>query len=308
MDAASVYQTVNLKYSSVASRAHGDAAQKDRSAQIASSFGYSADELASLPTGTNLGLSCGNPLATANLQPFEILLDLGSGGGLDCLIAARQMLRADPTPTGKIYGVDRSKTMIALARKNAATANLPPGLVEFIEAPISDVPLPDASVDLVVSNCVINLVPDQDKPTVFREIHRLLKPGGRVAISDLLAKKLMPEHIRTDAALLVGCVAGASLVEQYRGWMVEAGFHKDEMVFIDTEKDLNVYHDDEGGSPCCGEEEASRNCCDDSTRPARGGEKVESKPCCEGKMEDASKIDFNEWVASYQIYAARGHC
>ncbi|OQU94755.1 Methyltransferase domain-containing protein [Cladophialophora immunda] len=305
MDAATIYQAVNTKYSEVASHAEEVRAQASKSTRIAASFGYSAEDLASLPTGTNLGFSCGNPLATANLQPAENMVDLGSGGGLDCLIAAKQMLTGSPSPSGKIYGVDRSEAMIALATKNAAKANLPEGLVEFIQAPISDIPLRDSTIDLVVSNCVINLVPDEDKPIVFKEIHRLLKPGGRVAISDLLAKKPMPEHIRRDAALLVGCVAGASLVEEYRRWMEEAGFQKDSIAFINTEKDLNVYHDGDGTAPCCIEDTESKSCCDKSTDSGCCVEKNGSKPCCTTNGEPDNKMDFNEWVASYQIYAIK---
>ena len=241
MESATIYNTVNTKYSSIASNAHADTANQSSNSRIALSFGYPADELAFLPSGTNLGLSCGNPLATAKLQPSETMLDLGSGGGLDCLIAANQMLKTDATPTGKIYGVDRNESMIALAQKNVAEANLPDGLVDFINAPIQKIPLEDSTVDLVVSDCVINLVPDADKPEVFKEMHRLLKNGGRVAVSDLLAKKAMPKHIRSDAALLVGCVAGASQVREYQRWMTEAGFREETTIFVNTEKDLNVY-------------------------------------------------------------------
>ncbi|KIW98683.1 uncharacterized protein Z519_00344 [Cladophialophora bantiana CBS 173.52] len=305
MDAATIYQTVNTRYSKVASQADESDAQASKSTQIAASFGYSAEDLASLPTGTNLGLSCGNPLATANLQPSENMVDLGSGGGLDCLIAARQILKGNPSPSGKIYGIDRSEAMIALARKNAAKANLPEGLVEFIQAPITEIPVKDSTVDLVVSNCVINLVPDEDKPTVFKEIHRLLKPGGRVAISDLLAKKPMPNHIRRDAALLVGCVAGASLVDEYRRWMEEAGFLKDSITFINTEKDLNVYQDADGTASCCREETGSKSCCDKNTDSACCVENNGRKPCCTKNAEPSRKLDFNEWAASYQIYAIK---
>ncbi|OAG44519.1 hypothetical protein AYO21_01009 [Fonsecaea monophora] len=297
MDAATIYQTVNTKYSDLASRADISEVQASKSTHIAASFGYSSEDLASVPTGTNLGLSCGNPLATANLQPYENMVDLGSGGGLDCLIAAKQMLAKGPSPSGKIYGIDRSEAMITLARKNATKTNLPESLVEFIQAPITEISLRDSSIDLVVSNCVINLVPDEDKPIVFREIYRLLKPGGRVAISDLLAKKPMPDYIRQDAALLVGCVAGASLVDEYRHWMEEAGFQHDSIVFINTGKDLNVYHDAEVAAPCCMEATLSKSCCESSTAGAYCVEKNDSDP--------VSKIDFNEWVASYQIYAVK---
>jgi len=283
MNSSTVYQTVNHGYSTIASEAYCNPSQPSKSAQIATSFGYSAEQLASLPDSTNLGLSCGNPLAIANLQPTETMLDLGSGGGLDCLIAARQMLQADPSATGKVYGVDRSSNMIELARRNASKSNLPDGLVEFIEAPITKITLEDASVDLVVSNCVINLVPDADKPMVFSEIYRLLKPGGRLAVSDLLAKKDMPDHVRNDAALLIGCIAGASLVEQYRMWMVDAGFEQDSIAFVNTNADLNVYLEQTAPLSCCSSKTSRR-----------------SSP------KSSDKLDFNEWVAAFQIYAVKG--
>lgn len=290
MDKSTVYQAVNNGYSSIAFEAYkgSNPSQTSKSANIAALFGYSAQDLATLPAGTNLGLSCGNPLATANLQPSETMLDLGSGGGLDCLIAANQILKADPTPKGKIYGVDRSTKMIELARRNAVKADLPKGLVEFVEAPISRISLPDASIDLVVSNCVINLVPDEDKPRVFKEIYRLLKPGGRVAISDLLALKPMPDHVRKDAALLVGCVAGASLVDEYRRWMVDAGFEESGIAFVNTNKDLNVYHSQDAEVSCCG-----------------SASKASSKAAVADRG-NAEELDFNTWVAAYQIYAVKG--
>ncbi|KIW17811.1 hypothetical protein PV08_05006 [Exophiala spinifera] len=287
MDKNAVYQAVDNGYSSIASEAYkgSNSSQTSKSDNIAASFGYSAEDLATLPAGTNLGLSCGNPLATANLQSSETMLDLGSGGGLDCLIAANQMLKADPAPEGKIYGVDRSTEMMSLARRNAAKANIPDGLVEFVEAPISQIPLADASIDLIVSNCVVNLVPDEDKPSVFNEIYRLLKPGGRVAISDLLALKPMPDEVRKDAALLIGCVAGASLVDEYRSWMVQAGFEESGVAFVNTNKDLNVYHSQVAEISCC----ASKRPCGAADR--RG---------------DVDELDFNAWVAAYQIYAVKG--
>ncbi|KAJ9605206.1 hypothetical protein H2200_010596 [Cladophialophora chaetospira] len=305
MNSTTVYETVNNTYSLIASNAEAGKAEEGKNSQIASSFGYSAEELASLPSGTNLGLSCGNPLATANLKPDETLVDLGSGGGLDCLVAARQMLKADSSPSGKVFGIDRSETMVALAQRNAGKANLPDGLVQFIQAPISEIPLQSSTVDLIVSNCVINLVPDEDKPIVFKEMHRLLKPGGRVAVSDLLAKTQMPDHIRQDAALLCGCLAGASLVEEYQRWFEEAGFQKESIVFVNTEKDLNVYQELAGRDGCCAvepepvacaTEKKSAGCCSKDTQP---------KSCGADKPQSGGKVDFNEWVASYQIYAVK---
>jgi len=337
MDIASTYYHVNSKYSELANQADTatDGADNSKYARIAESFGYTAAQLSSLPPGTNLGLSCGNPLATAHIQPDETMADLGSGGGFDCLIAARQMIAAaHGTPKGKIYGVDRSSDMVALARKNAERAGIPVGFVEFVEAPITHIPLPDTVADLVVNNCVINLVPDEDKPRVFKEIHRLLKPGGRLAASDILAKRPLPERIRKDVALVVGCIAGASLVDEYKAWMTAAGFAEQSLMFVETGKDLNVYKD----SACCGDDVVSKEnrmgeaayqtegnetkkCCVQTSDACGCGESHDPKtkstaPCCRkdnaaaeqdgGCCSPLPSIDFNEWVAAYQIYAVKG--
>src|SRR6202162_1950984 len=150
---------------------------------VAEAFGYSAEELSSIPAGANMGLSCGNPTATASLRPGEVVVDLGSGGGLDVFLAAKKV-----GPTGKAIGIDMTPEMIERARRNAAQQGLKN--VEFHQATIDHLPLPDSSVDCLISNCVINLVPD--KSAVFREMFRILKPGGRVAVSDIALKKLLP--------------------------------------------------------------------------------------------------------------------
>lgn len=176
------------------------------SAQLAQYVGYSAEELAALPEGANMGLSCGNPNALAALKPGEVVLDLGSGGGFDVFIAGRKV-----GATGRAIGVDMTPEMLAKARKNIGPYRQRSGLdnVEFRLGEIEHLPLPDNSVDVVISNCVINLSPD--KPQVWREITRVLKSGGRVAVSDLALLKPLPPEILKMVEALVGCVAGAVL-------------------------------------------------------------------------------------------------
>jgi SAM-dependent methyltransferase len=179
------------------------------SAQLARYVGYSAEELAALPEGANMGLSCGNPSALAALQPGEVVLDLGSGGGFDVFIAARKV-----GATGRAIGVDMTPEMLARARKNIAAYRERSGInnVEFRLGEIEHLPVADNSVDVVISNCVINLSPD--KPRVWREIARVLKPGGRVAVSDLALLRPLPAEILKMVEALVGCVAGEVLVSE----------------------------------------------------------------------------------------------
>ena len=188
------------------------------SAQLAKYVGYSAEELAALPDGANMGLSCGNPNALAALQTGEVVLDLGSGGGFDVFIAARKV-----GATGRAIGVDMTPAMLAKARKNIAGYRERFGLenVEFRLGEIEHLPLADHSVDVVISNCVLNLSPD--KPQAWREIARVLKPGGRVAVSDLALLKPLPAEVLKMVEALVGCVAGAVLVSETERMAREAG-------------------------------------------------------------------------------------
>ncbi len=188
------------------------------SEQLAKLVGYSAEELAALPDGANMGLSCGNPTALASLRPGEVVLDLGSGGGFDVFIAARKV-----GATGRAIGVDMTPEMLAKARKNIPTYRERSGLdnVEFRLGEIEHLPVPDNSVDVVISNCVINLSPD--KAQVWRDIARVLKPGGRVAVSDLALLKPLPPAILGSVEALVGCVAGAVLVSETKRMAKEAG-------------------------------------------------------------------------------------
>lgn len=220
-----IHETVQAAYGRIAaggsgccgpaSSCCGGGAQADA---IAEALGYSAEQLAAIPEGSNLGLSCGNPTALAELQPGETVLDLGSGGGFDVFIAAARVGAA-----GQVHGVDMTHKMVALARKNAAAFRRRTGLdnVTFHLAQIEAIPLPDASVDAVISNCVLNLSPDQ--PAVWREIARVLKPGGRAAISDLALLRPLPDAVKADVQALVGCIAGASLLDETRAMIQAAG-------------------------------------------------------------------------------------
>ena len=190
----------------------------DASEALAKHIGYSAEELAALPEGATLGLSCGNPNTLAALQSGEVVLDLGAGGGFDVFIAGRKV-----GPSGRAIGVDMTAEMLAKARKNIATYRELTGLdnVEFRLGEIEHLPLADGSVDAVISNCVINLSPD--KAQVWREIARVLKPGGRVAVSDLALLKPLPTAVAESIEALVGCVAGAVLVAETERMAKAAG-------------------------------------------------------------------------------------
>jgi len=186
--------------------------------QVAKGVGYSEAEMATLPEGANMGLSCGNPTAIAALRAGEVVLDLGSGGGFDVFIAAPKV-----GPTGRVIGVDMTPDMVSKARHGMAAYQKRTGLdnVEFRLGEIEHLPLADASVDVVISNCVLNLSPD--KPQVWREIGRILKPGGRVAISDLALLKPLPEEVQNMVESLIGCMAGAVLVDETLAMAEAAG-------------------------------------------------------------------------------------
>lgn len=179
--------------------------------QLAHAIGYSQSELDTAPDSANMGLSCGNPTAIAALRAGEVVLDLGAGGGFDCFIAGPKV-----GPTGRVIGVDMTPEMLSKARANIAPYRAQTGLdnVEFRLGEIEHIPVADASVDVVISNCVLNLSPD--KPRVWREIARVLKPGGRVAVSDLALLRPLPPDVMADVEALVGCIAGAALVQDTR--------------------------------------------------------------------------------------------
>lgn len=272
---------------------YGDMATSGRSTEnagvraVAEAFGYSPEQLAAIPAEANMGLSCGNPTAFASLKPGEVVVDLGSGGGLDVFLAAQVV-----GPQGKAIGIDMTPEMIALAEANKQRSDAKN--VEFHLATIDRLPLPDGSVDCVISNCVINLA--SDKPAVFREIARVLKPGGRLAVSDIALKRELPIEIADSLAAYVGCIAGAISVDQYRQGLEAAGFSNVDIV--DAGSDLNVYAKAENQAGCCvpGPSESALPIVDGGQ--SRGGLPEELR-------ELMSRYDVNDYAASVKVYAVK---
>lgn len=192
-------------------------------------LGYSSEDLENVPDGADMGLGCGNPRAIAGLSAGETVVDLGSGGGFDAFLAAREV-----GETGKVIGIDMTPSMISKARENAEKANFEN--VEFRLGEIEYLPLADNSVDVIISNCVINLSPN--KAQVFLDAHRVLKSGGRLAISDVVASCEMPEEMKNDLELYSGCMAGASLVNELEQFMQNAGFKDIKITPKDESKDF----------------------------------------------------------------------
>jgi len=178
-------------------------------------IGYLIEDLDSVPEGADMGLGCGNPQAIAALQPGEVVLDLGSGGGLDCFLAAKRV-----GPQGRVIGVDMTSDMVARARQNARNSGYTN--VEFRLGEIEHLPVDDEQVDVILSNCVINLSPD--KPRVFQEAFRVLKSGGRLAITDVVALKQLPDEIRNDPELRASCIGGAVTIDALERMLSQAGF------------------------------------------------------------------------------------
>ena len=223
MDAVEIKEMVRARYGGIAAGAASDMPAASCCGASAASaadsksmqMGYSADEVAAVPDGANLGLGCGNPQAIAAMCPGETVIDLGSGAGFDCLLAARQV-----GPDGHVIGVDMTHEMLSKARDNAARVGA--GNVEFRLGESEHLPVADNTADVILSNCVINLVPD--KAQVFREAFRVLKPGGRLAISDVVNIRALTPELASDRALVCGCVAGAAPEQSIRGWLQAAGF------------------------------------------------------------------------------------
>jgi SAM-dependent methyltransferase len=289
----SIEEAVRSKYGAVATL--GLSSDQVGVRAVAEAFGYTPEELASVPASANMALSCGNPTATANLRPGEVVVDLGCGGGLDVFLAAAKV-----GPTGRAIGIDMTEEMLNLARQNAARGidGRPIENVEFYQAPIDRLPLPDCSVDCVISNCVINLAPD--KPAAFREIARVLKPGGRVAISDIALKKPLPDELSQDVLAYVGCIAGAIPIEDYRQQLVEAGFIHVQV--IDTGADLNAYAMVENQVGCCPPTAKStglpmaETCSPGSPTGSEFHERLQ---------ELLNRYHVNDYAASVRVYALK---
>ena len=210
MDKEKVHDVVRSGYAEVARQGSGCCGP------TAKAIGYSEEDVKGAAADANLGLGCGNPTALASLEPGETVVDLGSGAGFDALLSAEKL-----GPEGRFIGVDMTPEMLEQARTNAVKAGYA-RTVEFREGLIENLPIASESVDVVISNCVINLSPD--KAQVFREAHRVLKPGGRVAVSDILLTEALPPEVATLAATWIACVGGASTEEEYLGYMRDAGF------------------------------------------------------------------------------------
>jgi arsenite methyltransferase len=255
---------------------------------VAEAFGYTAQELTSIPAEANMGLSCGNPTATAHLRPGEVVVDLGSGGGLDVFLAAKMV-----GPKGRAIGIDMTKAMIERARANAQAGGYTN--VEFHQSTIDQIPLPDSSVDCVISNCVLNLAPD--KPAVFREIARVLKPGGRVAVSDIALKHELPEAVARSMAAYVGCIAGAIRIDEYRAGLLAAGFEHVEIV--DSGADLNAYAKVENQAGCCSPAMDERK--PDATGPFQA---IAGSCCTPASSEPSLHEDLTALLSQYDVNAA----
>ena len=299
-----ITDAVQKTYGDVAKSAFS--ADKSTTSAIAQAFGYSLEELSAIPLESNLGLSCGNPTAFASLKTGETVVDLGSGGGLDVFLAARCV-----GPGGKAIGIDMTPEMVALAKKNALSAKDESGNfltnVEFHLGKIDQIPLPDQSVDCVISNCVINLA--TNKNAVFEEIARILKPGGRLAASDLALKKELPADLAADTLAWAACISGAIAIADYQSGLKKAGFKN--ITIVDSQADLNAYAMMPDQVGCCAppisstdqqlgltifEEPVAGGCCNTSSAPTVMHEQF---------LELVRKYDLNDFAASVKVYAIK---
>lgn len=296
-----IIDVVRSRYGAVAQS--GLSSEQDGVRAVAEAFGYSPEELSSIPAEANMGLSCGNPTAIANLREGETVVDLGSGGGLDVFLASRKV-----GETGRAIGIDMTPHMIALARRNAEKQREAgaPDNTEFHLATIDSLPFEDATVDCVISNCVINLAPD--KKAVFKEIARVLKPGGRLAVSDIALKQPLPSEIGNDLMAYVGCVAGAISIEDYRQGLLDAGFS--EVAIVDSGSDLNAYTKVENQSGCCAPSMKETDASSRSLPLADAGgccaPSVPNEKELHDNLKDLfSRYNVNDYAASVKVYAIK---
>lgn len=282
-----IKDAVKTQYGSTARGA--EALNREQTAKVAGEFGYSQEDLADVPDAANLGLSCGNPIDAAVLEPGETVVDLGSGGGIDVFLAAR-----DVGEMGRAIGIDMTEDMIALARRNAektGTAN-----AEFRLGEIQKMPVEDATVDCVISNCVINLC--EDKQAVFDDVFRILKPGGRVAVSDIVLTQALPPQLKESLDAYVGCIGGAVPARVYAEMLAKAGFT--DIVVANKNVDLNVYGEVEGQAACCSTPEpepASTSCC--------GSSEAMALDVHGGLRQVLTQTDLNSYAASAIIKAIK---
>ena len=273
--ATEVKEMVRARYGSIAvgaaadccapaaSSCCGPAATVDGKAR---EMGYTDAEIAAVPDGANLGLGCGNPQAIAAMQPGEVVVDLGSGAGFDCLLAARRVGAA-----GRVIGVDMTHEMLKKARNNAARVGA--SNVEFRLGELEHLPIGDNTADVILSNCVINLVPD--KAQVFREAFRVLKPGGRLAISDVVNIAPLPDDLRADPALLCGCVAGAAPATEVEAWLQGAGFRNVAVTVKPDSRELVA-----SWAPGRGIEKCVASAIIEARKPAAGSNDACCAPTC----------------------------
>ena len=279
----SIERVVQSKYGAMATS--GRSSNQEGVRAVAEAFGYSPEQLADIPAEANMGLSCGNPTAFASLKPGEVVVDLGSGGGLDVFLAAKVV-----GPTGKAIGIDMTTEMIELAEANKAKSGA--SNVEFHLATIDKLPLADQSVDCVISNCVINLA--ADKQAVFREVARVLKPTGRLAVSDIALKQPLPEELSKSWAAYVGCVAGAISIDAYREGLLAAGFAQVDV--IDTQADLNAY---------AKAEEKQSSCCSSSGEASLPIADPEAEAFRSELRDLMTRYNINDYAASVKVYAVK---
>jgi ubiquinone/menaquinone biosynthesis C-methylase UbiE len=284
-----IIEIVRSQYAAAAGS--GLSSEREDVAAVAQAFGYSPEQLAAIPAEANLGLSCGNPTAFASLRPGETVVDLGCGGGLDVFLAARKV-----GPAGRVIGIDMTDEMIALARRNAAKGDKgqPFTNVEFHQATIDRLPLPAGSVDCIISNCVINLAPD--KRVVFREIARVLKPGGRLAVSDIALKQPLPAELADDLMAYVSCFAGAISLDEYRQGLHESGFTAVQVV--ETGSDLNAYAQIDNQLGCCAP-------AGDVSIQSNELELAQLQPLHARLADLLKRYNVNDYAASVRVYAIK---